>query len=377
MILNSNDQNITSPVLKQKVNDDYKYKQLPNPPGKYPYRLVIDEIIKEIDPRKMVFHMVGDTGGIVLAPYQQQVIDDMADQCTHPVMENELPLFLYHLGDVVYNYGEQEHYYDQFFKPFEHYPRPIFAIPGNHDGDVNPDQPQHYGSLYTFLKVFCDQQPRPLDLAAETNRVSITQPNVYWTLNTPLATIIGLYSNVTKYGLITTVQRDWFIEELKAANTHRQNKALIVCMHHSPYSADSNHGSSEAMSKFLDGVFTETGIKPDVVFSGHVHNYQRFTRYYDDGSTVPYIVAGGGGYAELHKVINYNDPDYAGMFSRFNVKAQLEKYSDNTHGFLKVTIEKNDKEFYILTEYYALNSEAGLETSGSHLFDSYKTNLRR
>ena len=30
--------------------------------------------------------------------------------------------------------GEINRYFDQFYEPYEHYPAPIFAIPGNHDG---------------------------------------------------------------------------------------------------------------------------------------------------------------------------------------------------------------------------------------------------
>ena len=28
------------------------------------------------------------------------------------------PAFLFHLGDVVYNFGEGQYYYDQFYEPF-------------------------------------------------------------------------------------------------------------------------------------------------------------------------------------------------------------------------------------------------------------------
>jgi predicted phosphodiesterase len=47
---------------------------------------------------------------------------------------------LYHLGDVVYSFGEAAYYYDQFYDPFRNYPAPIFAVPGNHDGMVAPNR---------------------------------------------------------------------------------------------------------------------------------------------------------------------------------------------------------------------------------------------
>ncbi|MGZ4313735.1 MAG: metallophosphoesterase [Solirubrobacteraceae bacterium] len=44
----------------------------------------------------------------------------------------------YHLGDVVYPHGEEAGYRDQFFSPYVAYTAPIFAIPGNHDGELTP-----------------------------------------------------------------------------------------------------------------------------------------------------------------------------------------------------------------------------------------------
>lgn len=53
---------------------------------------------------------------------------------------DNVPAFLFHLGDVVYNFGEGQYYYDQFYEPFRGYDRPIFAIPGNNDGAIyGPD----------------------------------------------------------------------------------------------------------------------------------------------------------------------------------------------------------------------------------------------
>ena len=47
--------------------------------------------------------------------------------------------FFYHLGDIVYLYGEEGNYFSQFFTPYAEYRAPIFAIPGQHDGDPAPD----------------------------------------------------------------------------------------------------------------------------------------------------------------------------------------------------------------------------------------------
>jgi hypothetical protein len=182
------------------------------------------------------------------------------------------------------------------------------------------------------------------------------QPNVYWTLETPLANIIGLYGNVTKFGMITEQQRDWFIGELKNARLQAPGKALIVCVHHAPYSADTNHGSSAVIIEFLEKAFTETGIFPDIVFSGHVHNYQRFSRHYANGSTVRFIVAGAGGYDDLHGLVMQGDKNFVADSSLIE-HVRLEQYCDNRHGFLKITIEKAGKGVILSGEYFSIQHE--------------------
>jgi hypothetical protein len=74
--------------------------------------------------------------------------------------------------------------------------------PGNHDGDVDLiDQFNKLSdSLKCFVRNFCAQAPIHLPEAQDAPRDAMTQPNVYWTLNTPMATIIGLYTNVASGG---------------------------------------------------------------------------------------------------------------------------------------------------------------------------------
>ena len=64
------------------------------------------------------------------------------------------PAFLFHLGDIVYNFGEARYYYDQFYEPFRNYPAPIFAIPGNHDSFIVPGTQSADCPLVTFERNF-------------------------------------------------------------------------------------------------------------------------------------------------------------------------------------------------------------------------------
>jgi len=360
---------VTYPVFKKNQPDDsFKFKPLPEPSGKYPFHLDLQTVIPAINAEKMVFHMVGDTGSLHGGNFQRVVAGEMRRQYQEAPALEDKPQFLFHLGDVVYSYGEAANYYPQFFDPYRDYPGPVFAIPGNHDGDINQSATP-YNSLDAFMKVFCDVESRPVPFSGDVNRKSMIQPTVYWTLETPLANIIGLYGNVTKFGMITEEQREWFIRELKNA---RLGKALIVCVHHAPYSADTNHGASSFMIEFLEKAFAESGVLPDIVFSGHVHNYQRFSRHYADGSMVRFIVAGAGGYDDLHSLVIEGDNNFAAD-SNLTEQVRLEQFCDNRHGFLKITLEKAGNAVLLTGEYFSIPHEIGPgEKATSILTDKFE-----
>ena len=124
-------------------------------------------------------------------------------------------------------------------------------------------------------------------------------PNPYWTFTTPFATVIGLFSNVSETEAeLHEDQIDWFKGELQAADT---NKALIVTIHHPPFSGDDEHSGSSVAEQGLFESFAETNRYPHLVLSGHVHNFQRFT-VRQSGFDVPCVVAGNGGYSKLGKL---------------------------------------------------------------------------
>lgn len=337
------------------MDDSHLVKPAPRPTGEYPFRLAVKDspVISAAQIRdRMAFHMVGDTGSARHSAFQQLVASTLATQYRQP-MDVTPPSFLYHLGDIVYNHGEAGAYPGQFLGPYEDYPAPIFAIPGNHDGDINPESVFPYQSLEAFVDVFCDTYPRRIGFGRGSRRLSMIQPHVYWTLETPLVRIIGLYSNVPKHGWIDDDQRDWFIGELRHADKTREQQALLVCIHHAPYSADTNHGSSRAMIDFLENAFLLSGVRPDAVFSGHVHNYQRFTKIYEDGATVPYIVAGAGGYADLHRIATTDDPRVTGA-AQHTSQVHLAAFCDDAFGFMRVEVERKPEGLTLIGSYYIL-----------------------
>jgi len=206
----------------------------------------------------------------------------------------QVPKFFYHLGDVVYFNGELDQYYEQFYEPYDHYTPPIFAIAGNHDGDpLDGDHP----SLQGWVAYFMTEKPHVDPESQDSPRVTLSLPNVYWTLITPLATIVGMYTNVPEHGSVDSVQQQWITNEFATA---AKDKPLLVALHHPVYSFDSFHSGSPNMADVLQQAINDSKRIPNLVLTAHVHNYQRIHRIIDKGEPVPFIVAGNGGYHNLH-----------------------------------------------------------------------------
>ncbi len=325
------------------------FQPLPRPAGHPPYHLPLSNVLPPVlvnaieRSGRLMLLIVGDTGG-VKSPEPQQIVA-MAMEAHFNFPDATLrPSFFYHLGDVVYYYGEGKEYFPQFYDAYVHYPAPIFAIPGNHDGDRTDGSAP---SLTSFANNFCAPTPHLTAEAGETQRDAMTQPHVYWTLEAPFATIVGMYSNVPEGGQIDNDQFAWYVNELRTAPT---DKALIVAVHHPPVSGDSNHSGSTYMAHTLDRASQQAGRFPDIVFSGHVHNYQRFTREVSGGH-IPYIVAGAGGYWHLHYIAKQADGSKTPVpFKIQGSDLTLENYCDDRHGFMRVMVTPQ----YISGEYFAV-----------------------
>jgi hypothetical protein len=276
---------------------DSRFEDFPSPPGDPPFHMNLGDILhqSEMDQiardQKIVFHTTGDTGN-----FKNDLQLDVADLLRSDADSSDAK-FLYHLGDVIYDYGEDREYPDQFYEIYKGYNVPIVAIPGNHDGSEFGGGPD---SLVGFMTNFCDSRPRvPPALRAigvDFGRDTMTQPNCFWTLNTPLFTMIGLYTNVPSGGVVREPQVSWFNNEMKAAS---RQKPLIVAMHHPVHSVATNpsHRGSAEMATLLKGACDFAGRVPELILAGHVHNYQRFTTTIN-GKQCVFVVAGCGGHAK-------------------------------------------------------------------------------
>jgi predicted phosphodiesterase len=267
---------------------------------------------------QLVFHSAGDTG--FGGPWDLDLVAPVMEMDLHRPNPADRPAFFLHLGDVIYNHqyhnpeSKANMYEPQFYVPYGHYSGKILAIPGNHDSNPQEDPK----SIDAFQNNFCAKPPASdSELAALLNsphRAPMYQPAVYFRLDAPFAQIIALFSNGgEKQGLLRghvagNAQWEFLLEQLKEIKQARdagKRKALIVAMHHPPFSGGGGHSGSTSMSGDLDEAFRETGIGPDVVLSGHAHVYQRFTRTVTFGGRkmdIPYVVAGTGGHGPIQPV---------------------------------------------------------------------------
>ncbi len=314
---------------------------------------------------EIVFHSLGDTGSTRGPESQSQVADKMTADYTD-LNPQQVPSFLYHLGDVIYSFGEAQYYYDQFYEPYRDYPGPIFAIAGNHDGMVSPLAPAP--TLQAFLENFCTagQPPHRTRETGELSRTAQVQPGVYFTLEAPFVRILGLYSNCLEDPGVISDQGGTFpnlgktqVNFLKAGlqrvKTEKFKGAVIVAVHHPPYVAQTKppgqaahtagrHGGSPLMLKDIDSVCQQTGVWPHAVLSGHAHNYQRFTRH-KDGRETPFVVSGNGGHA-LTRLTRKGEPalrvptDQPTLSDRTD-SVTFESYDFTDYGYLRIIVNES------------------------------------
>jgi len=253
-----------------------------NPPG----------YSRDASGAKIAFDMVGDTG----APDRAKLAgEDAVTALMSRNAETDPPAFLFHVGDVVYYYGEEAYYYSQFYQPFRLYPAPIFAIPGNHDGvtyNAGMD------SLAGFKQAFCAPAPVRWQGSGGILRTAMIQPGVYFTLDAPLVSIIGLYSNCGEtLGYLDDQQITFLYHELVRLKALRQSegRAVILAIHHPPHWFPGDK-VTDPVAAVLDRACSQAGFWPDAVISGHAHLQQKIVRTLPSGQELPYLIYGAGGY---------------------------------------------------------------------------------
>ncbi len=289
---------------------------------------------------QIVFHCVGDTGSDKGPGTQSLVADKMVSDFTE-ANASDVPSFYYHLGDVVYYFGEGEYYYDQFYEPYRNYPAPILGIPGNHDGIVYPGDTAT--TLEAYLRNFCAATAAPSPDAGGLVRTTMIEPAVYYTFDAQFVRILGLYSNVLEdpgvisdqngtYPTLDERQITFLTSALNRVKSENYAGALLIATHHPPFTGGSDHGGSPLMLADIDNACTAAGVWPHAVLSGHAHNYQRYTRI-ANGYQIPFIVAGCGGHSPLSKMRSTVRTPY-----QIDSTLTLESYDDTDYGYLRIVV---------------------------------------
>jgi hypothetical protein len=334
------------------------------------------EILQRIrESGRIVFHAVGDIGASTQGKYpgEIRVSDAITLECQRAAAPDR-PAFLYLLGDLIYDFGEAQYYYDQFYEPYRNYPGPILAIPGNHDSFVVPGTPTSERPLATFQRNFCAEEPEVTPEAGSLHRTAMTQPGVYFAMDAPFVRILGLFSNALEDpGVISSEGGRWktvpdhqlhFLNaQLHRAKAEKFAGALLIAVHHPPFNyapaageggAGGAHGGNPQMLAQIDKICQAEGIYPHAFLAGHAHNYQRYTRTigFGDGEyEVPYIVCGGGGHdvdplvqshlgAPAQEPADGADVSYLDTHPALDARRLvIDRHDDRTYGFLRIVVD--------------------------------------
>jgi hypothetical protein len=290
------------------------------------------------------------------------------------------PDFLVALGDIVYRSGRLSQYMHHFWTTYNDVPAPdehsgaplmasipFYAALGNHDTDTDllPNYPDAFSAFYVFSVPKngpgANVVATPLGSDAQVakafrERAGAEYPALCaYSFDYGPAHFVSIDSN--KYVEPAKLQ-PWLEKDLIAS----KQPWKFVCFHHPGFHSSIQHASEQQM-RVLEPTFAKCGV--NVVFEGHVHNYQRtkplrFTpsksarpkpgsrevdgtiavdnNFNGTGNTVPngiiHIVSGGGG-ATLYTPNNAKKGTPPPPFS---LKPFTAKYNDKTHSFSVVEL---------------------------------------
>ncbi|WP_235030044.1 metallophosphoesterase family protein [Nonomuraea solani] len=205
-------------------------------------------------------------------------------------------------SDVIYPTGSGNEYCDKFFRPYQDYDAPIYAIPGNHDW---------YDGLGGFMRVFCDAEPlkpRPdrglrglLWRKPETidevrlaearalrgkDTQQATQPGPYWMIESDSLLVVGVDTGIRN--VIDKAQADW----LRRVSLDPRPKILVTGK--PIYTGNAYKPSPLEGGGTIDDIVRDPAHRYVAAIGGDVHNYQRYPVKVGD-RVIQYIVSGGAG----------------------------------------------------------------------------------
>ncbi|KAJ4766745.1 Purple acid phosphatase [Rhynchospora pubera] len=122
--------------------------------------------------------------------------------------------------------------------------------------------------------------------------------NLYYSFNVAGAVHVIMLGSYTEYGP-DSAQYKWLVSDL--AKVDRSVTPWLIVLLHAPwYNTNTAHqGEGEKMRKAMEALLYRAHV--DIVFAGHVHAYERFTRIHNnaaDSCGPVYITIGDGGNRE-------------------------------------------------------------------------------
>lgn len=204
----------------------------------------------------------------------------------------EKPDFLVALGDIVYPSGRSFHYFKYFWPTYVNAAEasekagaplmgttPFYAVLGNHDayvGKLSATLPDAYAAYYFFTAprngpgegAWSTVIPKTEEGAKFRRLAGEAYPSLdFYSFDYGPAHVVVLSNASTGKGDDPKVAA-WVEQDLKAS----KQPWKFVCLHAPPFQVTTSHYGDQRSRK-LAPIFEANGV--DVVFAGHVHNYQR------------------------------------------------------------------------------------------------------
>ena len=268
-----------------------------------------DFIIDRSDLGSVNFLVVGDTGEG----------DESQYALVPPLLEiGKDTDFMVICSDVVYPDGDVNEYLKKFCRPYKGYPKPIYALPGNHDW---------YDGLNGFMVHFCRAEPserspgrnwllRRLWRKAARAKPEILeecrkyrpeleerlrQPGPYFAIDTGPLRIVSVDTGIN--GQLDYGQGEWL---RRVSSNSPKPKILLTGK---PIYVDNEHhkGSIEEGALTIDDIVRAEEHNYVAAIGGDVHNYQRYPVKVGNRK-IQYIVSGGGGayMSDTHRISKVN-----------------------------------------------------------------------
>jgi len=308
-------------VIESSLSDILSFKTLP----------------KMGDNTQITFGILGDIG---------QTIHSVST-LNHLMKEHDVTMIL-HAGDLSYADCEQPLWdsYGLMTEPLASH-KPWMVCPGNHEIEFNGTdymnlytafenryrmpyiEPPLFGDVITKSEV--NQKTGMPYCTPSVFQSEYNYGNSFYSFDTGLAHIIYLnpYTNTNP----TSLQYIWLQNNL--ASIDRLTTPWIIVVMHCPwYSSNMNHYSDSQtilMRDSMEDLFNE--YKVNIVFNGHVHDYERTYPVYRNDTDIHgtvYITIGNAGNLE-------------GLDNRYNPQPKWSAFRNGTHygyGMLTVVDER-------------------------------------